>query len=169
MSKQLMPRAQLEPRDGDIRLTDDEFLQLSLFAQLKRKPSLDKFPGAMVLRHYRKGELIFRQGEAGWTAFYILTSEDILALRKRQLEVGVREGERKPLGRRRLQRNIWAVVLDLVAGPIWRKFLPDERCEIGAAPAGIGQERMRSRQRFDAPFDRLHIFLHAFGAGQPDN
>lgn len=97
MSKQLMPRAQLEPREGDVRLTDDEFLQLSLFAQLKRKPSLDKFPGAMVLRHFRKGELVFRQGEAGWTAFYILTSEDVLALRKRQLEAGVREGERKPL------------------------------------------------------------------------
>src|ERR1700722_15510557 len=97
MGKQLMPRAQLEAREGDVRLTDDEFLQLSLFAQLKRKPSLDKFPGAMVLRHYRKGELIFRQGEAGWTALYILTSEDVLALRKRQLEGGVVEGERKPL------------------------------------------------------------------------
>ena len=75
MSKQLMPRAQLEPRDGDVQLTEDEFLQLSLFAQLKRKPSLDKFPGALILRHYRKGELIFRQGEAGWTAYYILTSK----------------------------------------------------------------------------------------------
>ena len=80
MAKQLMPRAELESRDSDVRLTDDEFLQLSLFAQLKRKPSLDKFPGAMVLRHYRKGELIFRQGEGGWTAFYILTSEDALQL-----------------------------------------------------------------------------------------
>ncbi len=96
-AKQLMPRAELEPRDGDVRLTDDEFLQLSLFSQLKRKPTLDKFPGAMILRHYRKGELIFRQGEAGWTAFYILTSEDVLGLRKRQLETSAREGERKPL------------------------------------------------------------------------
>jgi CRP-like cAMP-binding protein/Fe-S-cluster-containing hydrogenase component 2 len=97
MSKQLMPRAQLEPRDGDVQLSEDEFLQLSLFAQLKRKPSLDKFPGALILRHYRKGELIFRQGEAGWTALYILTSEDVLGLRKRQLEAGVPEAERKPI------------------------------------------------------------------------
>src|SRR6516162_9134281 len=97
MSKQLMPRAQLEPRDGDVQLSEDEFLQLSLFAQLKRKPSLDKFPGALILRHYRKGELIFRQGEAGWTALYILTSEDVLNLRKRQLEAGLPEGERKPI------------------------------------------------------------------------
>jgi CRP-like cAMP-binding protein len=97
MTKQLMPRAQLEPRDGDVQLTEEEFLQLSLFAQLKRKPSLDKFPGAMVLRHYKKGELIFRQGEAGWTALYILTSDDVLTLRKHQLEAGVRDGEKKVL------------------------------------------------------------------------
>src|SRR5437763_11125693 len=97
MAKQLMPRAQLEAREGDVRLTDDEFLQLSLFAQLKRKPSLDKFPGAMVLRHYRKGEMVFRQGEAGWTAFYILTSEDVLALREAQLEAATRDSEQKGL------------------------------------------------------------------------
>jgi CRP-like cAMP-binding protein len=97
MSKQLMPRAQLEPREGDVSLSDDELIQLSLFAQLKRKPSLDKFPGAMVVRHYRKGEVIFRQGEAGWTALYILTSEDVLGVRKRQFEAGVRDGERRAL------------------------------------------------------------------------
>src|SRR5438876_12330325 len=80
MAKQLMPRAELEPRDSDVKVTDEQFLKISLFARLKRKPSLDKFPGAMVLRRYRKGEVIFRQGEAGWTAFYILTSEDLLAI-----------------------------------------------------------------------------------------
>src|SRR5438876_11746242 len=83
MAKQLMPRAELEPRDSDVKATDEQFLKIKLFAQLKRKPSLDKFPGAMVLRRYRKGEVIFRQGEAGWTAFHILTSEDVLALEGR--------------------------------------------------------------------------------------
>src|SRR5690242_782767 len=78
MVKQLMPRAELESRESDVNLTDEQFLKISLFARLKRKPSLDKFPGAMVLRRYRRGEAIFRQGEAGWTAFYILTSEDLL-------------------------------------------------------------------------------------------
>src|SRR5579871_5299331 len=97
MAKQLMPKAELDGRSSDVQLTDEQFLKIGLFAQLKRKPSLDKFPGAMVLRHFRKGELVFRQGEAGWTAFYILTSEDVLNLRKRQLEAGVRDGERKPL------------------------------------------------------------------------
>jgi CRP-like cAMP-binding protein/Fe-S-cluster-containing hydrogenase component 2 len=80
MAKQLMPKAELEPRDTDVQLSDEQLLKIGLFTRLKRKPSLDKFPGAMVLRRYRKGEVLFRQGEAGWTAFYILTSEDLLAI-----------------------------------------------------------------------------------------
>src|SRR5712692_4718289 len=84
MAKQLMPKAELEARDSDVKLTDEQFLKIGLFAKLKRKPSLDKFPGAMVLRRYRKGEVIFRQGEAGWTGFYILTSEDLLAIEGRE-------------------------------------------------------------------------------------
>src|SRR5438094_9926511 len=86
MAKQLMPKAELEPRASDVQLTDDQFLKIGLFTQLKRKPSLDKFPGAMVLRRYRKGEVIFRQGEAGWTAFYSLTSEDLLAIEGKEIE-----------------------------------------------------------------------------------
>jgi CRP-like cAMP-binding protein/Fe-S-cluster-containing hydrogenase component 2 len=86
MAKQLMPKAELERRSSDVSLTDDQFLKIGLFAQLKRKPSLDKFPGAMVLRRYRKGEVIFRQGEAGWTAFYTLTSEDLLAVEGKEKE-----------------------------------------------------------------------------------
>src|SRR3954454_18504247 len=97
MAKQLMPRAELESRDSDIRLTDEQFLKLSLFAQLKRKPTLDKYPGALVLRHFKKGEVICRQGEAGWTAFYILTSADALAVREGQLQAATRETEKKTL------------------------------------------------------------------------
>src|SRR5205085_10092928 len=99
MAKQLMPRAELEARDSDLHPTDEQFLELSLFAKLKRKPTLDKFPGAMVVRHYRKGEVICRQGEAGWTAFYILTSADALKLREAQLQAlpDGRDGERKAL------------------------------------------------------------------------
>ncbi len=40
----------------------------------------------MVLRRYHKGEVICRQGEAGWTAFYILTSEDVLEVLRYQLK-----------------------------------------------------------------------------------
>src|SRR6266849_533722 len=97
MAKQLMPKAELEARASDVKLTDEQFLKIGLFAQLKRKPSLDKFPGAMVLRRYRKGEVIFRQGEAGWTAFYTLTSEDLLAIEGKESKPAPAAGkENKP-------------------------------------------------------------------------
>jgi len=76
MAKQVMPPARLETRPADLKFTEDLLLKISLFSQLKRKPSLDKFPGTLVLRHFKKGETICSQGEAGWTAFYILTTED---------------------------------------------------------------------------------------------
>jgi Fe-S-cluster-containing hydrogenase component 2/CRP-like cAMP-binding protein len=96
MAKQLMPRAELEARSDDINLNDEQFAKLSLFSQLKRKVSLDKYPGALRLRHFKKGDVICRQGEAGWTAFYILTTEDALAIRQEQLE-NVRDNERRTL------------------------------------------------------------------------
>jgi Fe-S-cluster-containing hydrogenase component 2 len=80
MAKQVMPEARLEARPTDVKLTDDLVQKISVFAQLKRKPSLDKFPGSLILRRFKKGEVICRQGDAGWTAFYILTTEDMLAL-----------------------------------------------------------------------------------------
>jgi CRP-like cAMP-binding protein/Fe-S-cluster-containing hydrogenase component 2 len=85
MAKMVMPEAGLEPRPSDVRLTNEQFLQLSLFAALKNKPDLTKFPGTLVLRKCKKDEVVFRQGEAGWTAFYILTCEDVLALQQAQV------------------------------------------------------------------------------------
>ena len=79
------PEASLEPRPGDELLAQAELERLSLFANLRKKPSFDKFPGAVVLRHYRRGEVIVRQGEAGWTAFYIVTAGDLVGLRQAQL------------------------------------------------------------------------------------
>src|SRR5437588_553993 len=82
MAKQVVnPEARLEAHPSDVTVSDKQLLNLSLFAKLKRKPSLEKFPGAWIVRRFRKGEVIFRQGEAGWTALYPLTTEDILALR----------------------------------------------------------------------------------------
>jgi CRP-like cAMP-binding protein/Fe-S-cluster-containing hydrogenase component 2 len=93
------PRAGLERRDSDIHLAPKLYLKLSLFAQLKKPPTLDKFPGAVVVRRYRKGEELFRQGEPGWTAFYILSTEDALTVRQAQLAAASRDGERIPLQR----------------------------------------------------------------------
>src|SRR5690242_4876979 len=82
MAKQVMPEANLEVRATDVPLSNEEFLQLSLFAALKTKPSLDRFPGALRLRHYQQGEVICRQGEAGRTAYYLLTGADELLVRE---------------------------------------------------------------------------------------
>jgi Fe-S-cluster-containing hydrogenase component 2/CRP-like cAMP-binding protein len=76
----LNPPARLDPRPSDVKLSNDQLFQLSLFAALKRKPTLDKFPGTIVIRRFRMGEEICRQGEAGWTAFSMLTTEDALAV-----------------------------------------------------------------------------------------
>lgn len=73
----LMPEAELEPREGDIELSSDQLGQLSLFTQLKGKGGFEKFPGTIRIRHYLTGDAICRQGEPGWTAFYILTSADV--------------------------------------------------------------------------------------------
>ncbi|HEX4591581.1 MAG TPA: cyclic nucleotide-binding domain-containing protein [Gemmataceae bacterium] len=76
-AKELMPSADLLPRDGDVELSSEQMAKLSLFAGLKGKTDLEKFPGAIRVRHYLSGDAICRQGEPGWTAFYILTAADV--------------------------------------------------------------------------------------------
>jgi Fe-S-cluster-containing dehydrogenase component/CRP-like cAMP-binding protein len=69
---------------------DDEVLsveqleQISLFQNLAEQPELGEFPGTVVLRRYRKGDVICRLGDPGWTAFYILTAKDLRELRQPQ-------------------------------------------------------------------------------------
>lgn len=95
------PRAELEWRDSDLHLPSKLYLKLSLFAQLKKPPTLDKFPGALVVRRYRKKDELFRQGEPGWTAFYILKEEDLFGVLldalKAQLAAARTEKERNAL------------------------------------------------------------------------
>ncbi|HEX7449482.1 MAG TPA: cyclic nucleotide-binding domain-containing protein [Pirellulales bacterium] len=81
------PEASLDARPGDEVLGQAELERLSLFANLRKRPSFDKFPGAVLLRQYRRGEVIVRQGDAGWTAFYVLTRADLIALREAQVQV----------------------------------------------------------------------------------
>jgi CRP-like cAMP-binding protein len=92
-----MPAVELPARDGDLHLTSDQYLRLSLFAKLGRKPNLEKFPGTLVVRRYGRGEVICRQGEPGWTAFWILTTDDALALRENQLQDCSALAERRAL------------------------------------------------------------------------
>lgn len=93
MSKQLR-EAELEPRPGDEHPSPDALLKVSIFDGLKAA-ALERLPGAVVLRRYAAGETVCRQGDAGWTAFYILRTEDLLAIREHAAsnESGATPGE----------------------------------------------------------------------------
>ena len=72
--------------EADEVLTAVELQQISLFDELKKTPSFDRFPGFTVLRRCEPGRVICEQGDAGATAFAILTSQDVLAIRRQQLQ-----------------------------------------------------------------------------------
>ncbi|MBC8351615.1 MAG: 4Fe-4S binding protein [Planctomycetes bacterium] len=74
------PEAELAPRDGDDILHSDELKQFELFGELKKPISVEKFPGSIVLRQFRKGEVICRQGDRGHSAFYIVHADDLRRL-----------------------------------------------------------------------------------------
>lgn len=89
MAKQIMPPAEFEGSraldSSDELLTADELKEISLFQSLKAKMPFEKFPGYTILRHCTPGRVLCEQAEAGSTAFCILTTEDVLALRESQL------------------------------------------------------------------------------------
>ncbi len=63
----------LQLRSFDERLTTDELATCSLFAGMKKLPPLRKNPGSVVLRRFRRGDVVCERGQAGAMAFYILT------------------------------------------------------------------------------------------------
>ncbi|WP_166831236.1 4Fe-4S binding protein [Thalassoroseus pseudoceratinae] len=74
-------------QDGDELLTADELNTLSLFTAMKKGgPDFRRFPSTTALRFCPQGRIICEQGQAGATAYYILTTEDVIALREKQLE-----------------------------------------------------------------------------------
>src|SRR5438132_1036213 len=82
----LKPPAAPTPREGDEELTIPQVEQISLFKELSSAPKLQSLPGTVILRRFKPGDVICRQGEPGWTAFYILKAEDLLELRRAQLK-----------------------------------------------------------------------------------
>jgi CRP-like cAMP-binding protein len=81
--------ATLEPRRKDVIIPIDKLVAfrdcIGLFAQLRNKPNVERWPGTLVLRRYHPGEIVFRQGEAGMSAFHVLTAEDEDRLRAARL------------------------------------------------------------------------------------
>ena len=71
--------------EDDQLLAADELALLSLFDELKKAPNFERFPGTTVLRRCRKGRVLVSQGEAGATAYTILTTEDVIKIRELQL------------------------------------------------------------------------------------
>lgn len=85
-TEQIPDKLQLRP--GDEQLPFEQLTQISIFRQLAKgdQAKLKGKPGrgAVVLRKYASGDVICSQGEAGWSAFYLITTEDLLALREAQ-------------------------------------------------------------------------------------
>src|SRR6516162_8630196 len=98
---EIHPEARLERREGDLEVPLDRlnlYAKMSLFAGKEKDVRyFEKFPGTAVVRRYRKGEVVCRQGEPGWTAFYILTSEDVLQLLDDFPAEGLSDRERRGL------------------------------------------------------------------------
>ncbi len=78
------PREKLDIRPGDAEMPFAQLTRIGVFAGLSKKAE-SKLKGkggdrAVVLRRFRKGDIICRQGDPGWTAFYILRTDDLLNL-----------------------------------------------------------------------------------------
>ncbi len=96
MARSVNLTADLEPRDSDIAIPDLLFPRIPPFSDLKAAAKLANFPGAMILRRFRKGEVICRQGDPGWTAFYIPTTSELEAIRgAARTQMAVAEGDLK--------------------------------------------------------------------------
>src|SRR3990172_1641054 len=87
MATKLFPPADLQRGPNDLPLTSLQFLTLPRFSNLRKKPkdtslqsAVRKVQGAMVVRGYRTHDCICREGDAGVTAFYILSLADVYGL-----------------------------------------------------------------------------------------
>jgi Fe-S-cluster-containing hydrogenase component 2/CRP-like cAMP-binding protein len=81
---ELSPRLAASKIPGDEWLVDEELQALSIFAGLKKKIDFRKSPGATYLWHGTPGRVLCVQGDAGATAFYLVTPAEMLRLRRRQ-------------------------------------------------------------------------------------
>jgi len=74
----------LSPRPGDIEITAEQLRRTPLMAGAPR--TVDRRlkslmgQGSTIVRHYQPGEIIVRQGEPGWTAFYLVREADARSL-----------------------------------------------------------------------------------------
>jgi len=75
-----------ELESGDILFSIYDLQELKAVAPFDgMKPGPENFPGSMILRRCTKGRVLCRQGEAGATAFQILTREDAVKVLRAML------------------------------------------------------------------------------------
>ena len=75
-----------ELASGDILFSVYDLQELKAVAPFDgMKPGPENFPGSMILRRCTKGRVLCRQGEAGATAFQILTREDAVKVLRAML------------------------------------------------------------------------------------
>ena len=79
-------------------LNTAQLLEYSVFADIPAA-TLDKYPGAVVLRKFKKGEIICREGDYGSTAFYLLEGKVDVFLSTPLAKVMSQNRENKGLGR----------------------------------------------------------------------
>lgn len=117
MAKKIYPGAAFEPCDNEaLPFHFDLFAQISLLAPLpvKAKENLEKCPGAMRLRHFKRGDLICRQGEEDCTAFFILKTEDLETLRQYPAKRAVLAADEQTAAQKKL-RDLEAVEAKAIA------------------------------------------------------
>jgi Fe-S-cluster-containing hydrogenase component 2/CRP-like cAMP-binding protein len=88
-------------RFADLVLQHAQRLGIRFFARMKTPPKVGDYPGTLRLRFFGKGEVICRQGDAGWSAFYALPDAEALEVLRLRLQ--------EPLdatGRERLQAEV---------------------------------------------------------------
>src|SRR5262245_17561647 len=74
--------AELEPRASDVRIPAILLPKIPPFSELKTMAKLFNFPGSVILRKYRKDEVVCRQGDARWTAFYSPKAKELQEIRE---------------------------------------------------------------------------------------
>ena len=82
----LSPRLASSPAPGDQRLVNSELQTLSIFGKLAKKIDFREFPGDFSVARNAWTRVVCSRRSRAATAFYVLTAEDVLALRRRQLE-----------------------------------------------------------------------------------
>ncbi|MGV2333464.1 MAG UNVERIFIED_CONTAM: hypothetical protein LVR18_04815 [Planctomycetaceae bacterium] len=117
-----------------------EFRRVSPFSGMK--PGPENFPGAMILRRCRRGRVLCHQGDAGGTAFQILTREDALNVLQAL--------------RRAVDAESKAIAEAISAGPS-SEWSPEFLAELREREQLEGPNRIRRGQQLDREIQQLGV------------